>query len=458
LPSGESFGIKRSRRTEQKSICQYVTNGLEILDKTPWLGKWIPIIPVFGKEIWVDRGDGSKRELISMVRLARDPFMLYCYYRTCQAEVVGMTPKTPFIGYEGQFDTNTDWANIHKLPVAYAEVKAMMDATGSAVLPIPQRQMFEPPIQALELGAEAARRAIQAAMGISPLPTQAQRQNEKSGVALQRIESSQQKGSFHFVDNFKMAMENSGRQMNFLIKKIMDTSRDVGMRNDDETYEVRRINDPEHQNNIDLGEDDDHDLTITTGPKYDTQRQEAADYIEALVGTPLFPLVADLATKLKNLGPLGDQIAERLVPPQFASKGEDGKPLPPEAMAKIQELTQQLQVRDQAGSEMSRELQKYEAGFQVKQLEAQNKMELAKLAARTKIIEAMIAAKSKADATLAVAEAEHELAQLDASHDAMMKGLEHAHEHDVIDHQAAATPPAEDKPKEFVISRLTGVA
>jgi hypothetical protein len=58
----------------------------------------------------------------------------------------------------------------------------------------------------LEILKESVRRSIQAAIGASPLPTQAQRHNEKSGVALKQIEDTAQKGSFHFVDHYDEAI------------------------------------------------------------------------------------------------------------------------------------------------------------------------------------------------------------------------------------------------------------
>ena len=36
---------------------------------------------------------GPQRIIMSMTRLARDPYMLLCYIRSCQMELVGMTPK-----------------------------------------------------------------------------------------------------------------------------------------------------------------------------------------------------------------------------------------------------------------------------------------------------------------------------------------------------------------------------
>jgi hypothetical protein len=39
-------------------------------------------------------------------------------------------------------------------------------------------------------------------MGITPLPTPAQRANQKSGVAFERIEKSERIGSFHFAAHY----------------------------------------------------------------------------------------------------------------------------------------------------------------------------------------------------------------------------------------------------------------
>jgi hypothetical protein len=198
FPGGRSLKILKSRKIDNKTAWQSILNGLEILDEIEFGGPWVPIIPVFGKEVFIDSGSGAKRRLLSMVSLARDPMMLYAYYRTVQAEMVGMMPKAPVVGYEGQFaDHEEEWQNVNRLPLPYLQIKALMDATGQTVLPHPQRLAYAPDVQALEICAEGARRAIQAAMGITPMPTAAQRRNEKSGVALDKIE--QQDQSAHFT-------------------------------------------------------------------------------------------------------------------------------------------------------------------------------------------------------------------------------------------------------------------
>jgi hypothetical protein len=43
-------------------------------------------------------------------------------------------------------------------------------------------------------------------MGISRLPTAAQRDNEKSGIAIERIQTSQVLGSYHFTAGYERAL------------------------------------------------------------------------------------------------------------------------------------------------------------------------------------------------------------------------------------------------------------
>lgn len=398
LPKGWNGKILKSRNVETREVCQYITNGVEILEKNKWAGKWIPIVCVLGKEMYVDDGSGAKRVLMSLIRLARDPYMLYCYYRTCQAEIVGMTPKTPYIGYEGQFATTTDWANINQVPTAYAEVKAY--GPNGEVLPIPQRQLYEPPIQALEMGAEAARRAIQAAMGSTPLPTAAQRQNEKSGEALKKISQEQSQGSYHFIDNLDRAMQFNGRIIDDLLKPVIDTAREMGIRKADESHEVIRVNDPDYENpetkekqhlRTDEG---DHDVTISTGPSFESQRQEVNDFLNTIISNiealPIDPAIKSkfmaLLIRMKNLGPLGDEMVQLLDP-------ED--PDPNVMQGQLQKLQQQLKAIDAFAQEQHAQVQKLQQEKQAKVVDNEYRMALEKMKIEAQITVAEITTKAQ---------------------------------------------------------------
>ena len=355
--------IMRERKIDKRSVIQYITNGVEILDETEIPISIIPIVPVFGKEIYVDEGAGARRKLLSLIRLARDPYMLYCYYRSCEAEVVGMTPKTPWIGAVGQFETHKEqWQNVNKIPYAYLQYDPVLDSMNQP-LPPPQRQSYEPAIQPLEIGAEAARRAIQAAMGINALPTPAQRQNEKSGVALQQIESQEDRGSFHFIDNYNFAIEKTARILNEWIPSVYDTPRDIGVRLDDETHKSIRINDPDFEEPDKDGQPvkqhydtttGEHGVTVSVGPSFESQRAEADDFVNTLVGNIeaiaqlLPPGVAakliSLSIKLKQLGPIGDSMANEISPPPDQAAQQQQIAQGAQALQQSQQMIQEMQA------------------------------------------------------------------------------------------------------------------
>jgi hypothetical protein len=350
LPTGE-HEIQGEREVEERTIMQYITNGIEILERHKWAGKYIPIVPLFGKELYLNESTGPKRMFQSLIRLARDPQQLYNYYRTCEAELIGMTPKAPFVGYTGQFESHKEeWQAVNTTPRAYLQADPVTDATGANVLPLPTRPQYEPPIQALEIGAEATRQAIRAAMGLSGLPSNVQRLNDKSGVALKEINQSEDKGSFHFIDAYDMGIEYSGRIINDLIPHIYDGAREVGVRKADDTHQTVKINQKFTDENgqevtfdMDKGE---HEVTISTGPSFQSERDQADNFVDLLLPNlaelPIDPGIKQqifaLSVRLKNLGPVGDQIF------QILSPDSGGQQQTQALQAQLQQSQQQLQL------------------------------------------------------------------------------------------------------------------
>ena len=122
---GLSGEVKRDRKVETPEVFQYMTNGLETLDKVPWDGSRIPIIACLGPERWTTEGGKPKRQLLSMVRFARDPQMLLDYLASGECEEAGQIPKSPFVGAVGQFETDKEaWSEVTKVPHAFPAIRS----------------------------------------------------------------------------------------------------------------------------------------------------------------------------------------------------------------------------------------------------------------------------------------------------------------------------------------------
>lgn len=431
-------------------VCQYLTNGIELLAKkgqkkrTPWPGKSIPIFSCFGKVLYVQSGAGTERRLMSMVRLAREPVMNLAYGLTCKIETLGSVPRTTWIGYEGQFRGQEDqWAKANSEPVPYLQVKPQTEGTGAQILPLPVRQSWDPPLQNIEMACESSRRSIQAAMGTSPLPSEAQRVNQKSGKALDRIESSGQKGSFHFVDHLDGMICRVGVLLDDLIPHYYDAKRSVTTRKPNEQSQQVTINDPDDPESIDatMGH---HDITISVGPSQTDARQAASDFADTIVGNqPLLQMVgpqkgAELvaqAIRLKDAGPICDEMADIISP-----KPEDGAPPTPQQLAEMQgqvkqttEALQQAQQQiatDQAKQQATIEKAKIDGNIALQKADkdAALQIELQRMKNAASIEVAEIAAKTKG--IQLGHDAAHEAAALheQQAHELGMAVLEDAHE------------------------------
>lgn len=401
MPAG--WVVVKKRPVDVPTVVQYLTNGIEILKTTPWPGKYIPIVSCYGKVIYVDRGSGPKRTILSMTRLARDPEMLYCYYRTQQAEIVGMIPKAPVMAYKGQFrGVENDWQKAPHEPVAFLEANATTEETGAQILPLPTRLAYEAGshLQALELCAEGARRAIMSAMGLTNLPTSAQRQNEKSGVALKNIDKNQQKGSFHYVDHYNDMLRQLGVIGEDLMDKVYDSARDVGIRKQNDKAEIVRINDPQAVDRDGkarpISTKGDYIVTVSVGQTSDSERDAATEFVNTLVGSKAIELVPPplrlkllaAAIRLKNLGSHGDEMADLLDPPD--AQGHD----PKQQLAQAKQMVEQLHGELQQASEIIKtDKIKADAAKDLKTMDLEFQKWKAELDAETKIAVAELGAK-----------------------------------------------------------------
>lgn len=358
--------IEEKDGEKRYKVTQRITNGLEILETNDWIGSWIPIIGVFGEELYVRRGGEVKRMFLSLIRRARAPQQMLAYIASQEAEEFGEAPRAPLQGFKGQFDAELH-KTIHRVPTAYIEYSVPLDWNAQwGPPPLPQRTQFEPNIQAFEMAYERWRRSVQAAMGIAPLPTAAQRQNEKSGIAIEKIQNQEAVGSFHITDNFVRALCNTGIQLNELITKLAELDslpkQLLGKDQKDEDVVLKVVPqratpplDPESEH---LPESDQFfahrgqfEVTVSDGPSYQSQREEASAFADTLLQTlPTLQLppaitqqILAIAVKLKNIGTHGDEIADLLAPPDANNLPPQAKAILAQAQGQVQQLMQEIQ-------------------------------------------------------------------------------------------------------------------
>lgn len=427
-----------SRTVDVPVVIQQLTNGIEILEETTWPGKYIPIIGCMGKILYVEEEGTQKRRILSAVRLARDPQMLYAYLITCEAEVISATPRFPYFVYEGQLDETELQAlsdSVRK-PIGVIRVKPTVEGLpAGTVLPLPQRNPYDPPLQQIEIAKEAARRAIQSALGSTPLPTAAQRQNEKSGIALQRIADLGQAGNFHFVDHYLDMITQVGVIGEDLLDKIYDTPRQVPIRKANGTAAQVWINSPEQPGSVSTRGD--HVVTVSTGPSFNSEREQSADFADTIITSPVVmqaagpnaPKLIAQAIKLRNIGPVGDQIAEILDP---SLSKEQQQQQAGQLQAQLQQLQAQVQQLQPLADANQVQLQKAQlqaqADLQKAQLQTQADLQMkqAELASKEKI--ALIQVSGQLSATQSKIDAEDARTFVDAMESRLGKALDlHMH-------------------------------
>lgn len=352
----EVSGVKLvdERPTRTMKVTQYLISGCDVLETNEWAGKYIPIIPVYGDEVVVD----GERHLLSLVRFAKDPQMMFNFWRTASTELVALAPKAPYVGAVGQFVTDAHkWNTANSATHSHIEYDAV--EVGGQLAPPPQRQGFAgPPAGALQEALNASD-DMKSIMGLYDASLGA-KSNETSGRAILARQREGDVSTFNFTDNLSRAIRHAGRVLCDLIPKVYTGPRMMRIIHEDGTNQTVGINgamppQPTQDEQRDMKAvlrtfditNGKYDVTCETGPSYTTRREEAANQmIEFIRANPAAaPLIGDLLAK--NLDwPGADEIADRLkkmLPPQL--QGQD-----PQAMAaqqQMQQMAQQIQMLGQ---------------------------------------------------------------------------------------------------------------
>jgi hypothetical protein len=341
---------QQARKTTRKRCSWTKIAGNQILETGELPTSYIPIIPVYGEESWIE----GRHEINGLVRAAKSPQMLLNFWLSAVAEQIALQPKVPWVGPAGVFEGFEDkWSTANSKNHAYLEYEPV--TLGGTVLPAPNRQPPPPIPTGYTEQMNVALDGIRAAVGMED-PTIGKGQGpDQSGRAIRSLQEQGAIATSHFQDNLAKSVAHAGRILIEMIPRVFDSRRILRVLGEDgevshaehdpqqpqamtevqeETGEVRKIY------NLAVGR---YDVVAQSGPSYSTKRQEGFDALTQLVQAmpQIGQLAGDLLVRLADF-PYTDEISARLksaLPPQVLA-ATDGEEMDPQMIAAQQQMQQ----------------------------------------------------------------------------------------------------------------------
>lgn len=373
--------VVSERKVPSYEIVHRLITGCDILEEKRWRGSIIPIIPVYGEMI----NEEGKWHYKSMVTDAKDAQRMFNLSRSILSEMIGRSPKTPWIGPAGIFDVNRDaWEQANQKVQPFLEYDAQIAAqagppTRPALPGLPDGLM-----QDIMAAADDKKRIMSVHDARMGLPGE-----EISGRAIKFRQHQSDVATFHLTDNLNRAIRCVGRVCIELIPQVYTGERIARIIGTDGKAQNVRLGplpkDPvtgqpipppkqtgdEKVFDFTAGK---YDLVVEAGPSYATRRQESAEmltqYIQA--APQAGPILGPVLVRLSDM-PDGEKITNMLatlMPPAARAIWDGTPPPPPQPPPEVAAA----QAKAQADFQLAREKAQLDA--QLEQQRSQNKLQL----------------------------------------------------------------------------------
>lgn len=383
IPEGKTIHptVGKSRKVQEPVIKWCKLNAVEELESGTWNGKYIPFIPVIGKELQTFDGE---RRWFGIYSTNKDSAHWFNVAVSNAVEVSALEPKAPYIGYVGQFKTNNkQWqlANVRNLP--YLEADAV--TVNGNLAPLPQRDYGSKNIGPSIAQIEIADNNLQAgtAMYDSLLGKSDRDDPAKKVLALQDQGLA---ANSHWIANLAdISMTHEARVVIDLLPKIYDrpgrVARLIGEDNDQREVVLNapfRMNpDTKRPQVVEVPEGQptpkdalEYDLkkgtygcVVSIGKSYQTRSQQGADaFSQLLMAQPeLIKFVGDIWMGFQDF-PGHELAAKRLkaaMPPEIANadKEDSDQPDPAALKMELQKAEQGAQMMKQIIEEQGKAIE-----------------------------------------------------------------------------------------------------
>lgn len=449
IAGGQQPQVVRDRPVETKVVRWCLHNAIDILegnqDKTGGRilpGTRIPIFPLIGIEEDLD-GDIDYK---GMVRDSIDPQRMYNFWASSIAETVGLTPKSPWLAEASQVAQYLDdWkeANRKTLSVLVYDGKSV----DGNLIPPPQRNIAEPPIQGMVMGLKEADQDLKAVMGLFEASL-GERGPQQSGKAISAVQQQGLVANSNFLDNLQRMKRAVGRSLLEWMPAVYDAARIVHLV--DPSGKKKRVmvhsgpefkpesKPPDVSGVFDLSTGE-YDVSISTGPSFATERAEQeARLLELFKVLPgLAAIGADIVLEHSD-NPASQALAKRakaMLPPQIQA-ADDPETAIPKLLQENTQMKALLEKAHAAVMTMAKTISE-------KEIDNHTKVQVAIIQQQAQL--AMSAAKlgNERDMVAFQAEFERFQQQIDHIQTSALADMEHDHALELQAQQAAQQPPAQ---------------
>lgn len=307
----EAAGVKEARRRVKDDIviCTRFFNGQDWLgDENETVFDFIPVIPVYGEYVISE----NKSVWHGKIRKLKDQQRVYNYARSRQIEEIALSPRAKWMVTGEQIE-------------GFEEEFARMNTSVSPVQRYNHVDNQPPPFQAGGALPNPALDNACAAMSQDIIETGGvfaanlgNNPNAQSGVAIRQLQNKGDTSTVKYFNNLGIAITHTARILVKAIKKIYDTERQIRILSEDNSSEIKTINqqvfDQQSQRMITVNDltQGQYDVICSYGAAFQNRQQESvAALIEiAQVDPSVIQLGKDILLKNTN-APSMDILSER---------------------------------------------------------------------------------------------------------------------------------------------------
>ena len=359
----------RERPVVRGEIEWFKIAGNTIIDRKPWLGKYIPIVRIIGKETIID----GIMDRVGHTRALLDPQRIYNVNSSANVEFGALQTKTPITvsaaaveGHEEYYRTantvNHAWLPFNEYDEDGNKLSPpkRMEAPVSSPAYVQQMQIAQNEMMMVS-------GQYQAQMG--------ENENAKSGVAINARQRQGDRATYHFIDGQAIGIRYTGKILIDLIPKIYDKKRIMRIEAKDGTVinltidpkaaeaykKVLPEGEPSVSNeqmievifNPNVGI---YTVQSDTGPSFATRRQEAFNALTQIAASnkEFMNVAGDILWKVADF-PEAQLLAQRwrrIIPPSIL--GDAPNPQMTQAMEEAaQKIEQQLAIISKQTQELA---------------------------------------------------------------------------------------------------------